>query len=100
MPAQLCQADCAVTLSHLKLLPLHEHADHHCMPMQFIYISREEMEAVAGFMKQKGRVAIAELAAKSSQFIDLEEKALQPAQLHLDLEEQESAGQPLITGAA
>ncbi len=58
------------------------------------------MEAVASFMKQRGRVAIAELAAKSSQFIDLEEKAVQPAQLSgLDLEEQESA-QPLITGSA
>ena len=49
--------------------------------LQFIYISREEMEAVASFMKQRGRVAIAELAAKSSQFIDLEEKAVQHAHL-------------------
>lgn len=37
------------------------------------------MEAVASFMQQRGRVAIAELAAKSSQFIDLEEKAVQHA---------------------
>ena len=50
------------------------------LDMQFIYISREEMEAVASFMKQRGRVAIAELAAKSSQFIDLEEKAVHHAQ--------------------
>lgn len=34
---------------------------------------------MASFMQQRGRVAIAELAAKSSQFIDLEEKAVQSA---------------------
>ncbi|KAK9864453.1 hypothetical protein WJX84_000241 [Apatococcus fuscideae] len=56
---------------------------------KFIYISREEMEAVASFMKQRGRVAIAELAAKSSQFIDLEEKAVHHAQLS-SLEEESS----------
>ena len=32
---------------------------------QFIYISVEEMEAVAAFIRRKGRVAITELAAKS-----------------------------------
>ena len=58
------------------------------MAVQFIYISREEMEAVASFMRQRGRVAIAELAAKSSQFIDLEEKAVQHAQAEgLDLDD-------------
>lgn len=41
---------------------------------KFIYISREEMAAVAEFVKSRGRVAIGELAAKSSTFIDLEQK--------------------------
>ncbi|KAK9820108.1 hypothetical protein WJX72_006218 [[Myrmecia] bisecta] len=44
---------------------------------KFIYISPEEMEAVADFIKTRGRVAISELAAKSSSFIDLEAKAVQ-----------------------
>ena len=30
---------------------------------KFIYISEEEMGAVAGYIKKKGRVSIAELAA-------------------------------------
>lgn len=42
--------------------------------MQFIYISRGEMEAVADFIRRKGRVAISELASKSNTFIDLEAK--------------------------
>lgn len=42
---------------------------------QFIYVSLEEMGAVADFIRQRGRIAIAELAAKSNQFIDLEAKA-------------------------
>ena len=43
--------------------------------MQFIHISKEEMQAVADFMRRRGRVSVAELAAKSNTFIDLEEKA-------------------------
>jgi hypothetical protein len=35
------------------------------------------MEAVASFIKHRGRVAIAELAAKSDTLIDLELKAVQ-----------------------
>ena len=63
-----------------------------CGVVQFIYISREEMEAVADFIQQKGRVAISELAAKSNTFIDLEAKAAAPppdmaAVLDLDLDE-------------
>lgn len=42
---------------------------------QFIYISKEEMAAVADFIKRRGRVAISELAAKSNTFIDLEARA-------------------------
>ena len=42
---------------------------------QFIYISQEEMAAVADFIKRRGRVAISELAAKSNTFIDLEARA-------------------------
>ena len=40
---------------------------------QFIYISQEEMEAVANYIQTKGRVAIAELAAKSNTFIGLKQ---------------------------
>lgn len=40
--------------------------------VQFIYISPAEMEAVAAFIKQRGRVPIAELAARSDELIDLE----------------------------
>lgn len=42
---------------------------------KFIYISNSEMEAVAVFIHQRGRVAIAELAARSDELIDLEAKA-------------------------
>jgi hypothetical protein len=45
---------------------------------KFIYISKEEMTAVADFIRNKGRIAIAELASKSSTFIDLEGKAALP----------------------
>lgn len=41
---------------------------------KFIYVSREEMAAVADFIRKRGRVAIGELAAKSASFIDLESK--------------------------
>lgn len=51
--------------------------------MQYIYISIEEMKAVADYICQKGRVAISELAAKSNAFIDLEAKAVgSPAPLN------------------
>ena len=43
--------------------------------VQYIYISKEEMEAVAEYIKKRGRIAIGELAAKSNMFIDLEAKA-------------------------
>ena len=44
---------------------------------QYIYISLEEMQAVANYINTKGRVAISELAAKSDTFIDMEVKASQ-----------------------
>ena len=43
--------------------------------LQYIYISLEEMQAVANYINTKGRVAISELAAKSDTFIDMEVKA-------------------------
>lgn len=43
---------------------------------KFIYISLDEMEAVAAYIRKKGRVAIGELAARSNEFIDLEPKAV------------------------
>lgn len=42
---------------------------------KFIYISQEEMHAVADYIKRQGRVSISHLASKSNQFIDLEPKA-------------------------
>ncbi len=41
---------------------------------KYIYVSRSEMEAVARFICQKGRIRIAELAERSSELIDLEPK--------------------------
>ncbi|KAF5949423.1 hypothetical protein HYC85_011416 [Camellia sinensis] len=42
---------------------------------KYIYISLEEMQAVADYIKREGRVSIWHLASKSNQFIDLEPKA-------------------------
>lgn len=42
---------------------------------KYIYISQEEMKAVADYIKRQGRVSISHLASKSNQFIDLESKA-------------------------
>ncbi|MCD7450956.1 hypothetical protein HAX54_009104 [Datura stramonium] len=42
---------------------------------KYIYISLEEMKAVAEYIKCVGRVSISHLACKSNQFIDLEPKA-------------------------
>ncbi|KAL9265069.1 DDRGK domain-containing protein [Drosera capensis] len=41
---------------------------------KYIYISHEEMQAVADYIKRQGRVSIAHLASQSNQFIDLEPK--------------------------
>lgn len=41
---------------------------------KYIYISMEEMKAVADYIKRQGRVSISHLASKSNQFIDLERK--------------------------
>ncbi|XP_028807671.1 DDRGK domain-containing protein 1 [Neltuma alba] len=42
---------------------------------KYIYISLEEMQAVADYIKRQGRVSISHLASKSNQFIDLEPKS-------------------------
>ncbi|KAJ0966114.1 hypothetical protein J5N97_027252 [Dioscorea zingiberensis] len=42
---------------------------------KYIYISPEEMKAVADYIKRQGRVSISHLASQSNQFIDLEQKA-------------------------
>ena len=47
---------------------------------------------MADFIRRRGRIAISELAAKSNQFIDLEEKASEQLDfdgLDLDIAEQE-----------
>jgi DDRGK domain-containing protein 1 len=41
---------------------------------KFIYIQLEEMHALAAFIRKRGRISIAELAAHSHQFVDLETK--------------------------
>nr|CAD1841034.1 unnamed protein product [Ananas comosus var. bracteatus] len=41
---------------------------------KYIYISEDEMKAVADYIKRQGRVSISHLASKSNQFIDLEPK--------------------------
>lgn len=41
---------------------------------KYIYISPEEMQAVADYIKRQGRVSISHLASMSNQFIDLEPK--------------------------
>ncbi|XXG79763.1 hypothetical protein AAC387_Pa09g0763 [Persea americana] len=41
---------------------------------KYIYISPEEMQAVADYIKRRGRVSISHLASMSNQFIDLEPK--------------------------
>ncbi|KAL8144341.1 hypothetical protein V2J09_017373 [Rumex salicifolius] len=42
---------------------------------KYIYISQEEMKAVADYIRREGRVSISHLASQSNQFIDLEPKA-------------------------
>ncbi len=59
-----------------------------CGLLQYIYISRQEMEAVAGYIKKRGRIAIGELAAKSNTFIDLEAKATAVSLLDVWLSQQ------------
>lgn len=38
---------------------------------KFIYISQEELQAVAKFVKQRGRVSLTELVENSNQLINL-----------------------------
>lgn len=56
---------------------------------KYVYISVEEMQAVAGYIKERGRVSIAELASKSAVLIDLEARQVEHVQgggaLELDL---------------
>eukprot|EP00249_Psilotum_nudum_P008577 c21376_g1_i1 orf=246-1148(-) len=51
---------------------------------KYIYISLEEMEAVAEYIKKQGRVSIAHLAGKSNEFIDLEPKLIEEEALARD----------------
>lgn len=46
----------------------------------YMYISPEEMKAVADYIRRHGRVSISHLASKSNQFIDLDPKP------HFDIE--------------
>ena len=38
---------------------------------KFIYVSKEELEGVAKFIRQRGRVSIADLAAASNNLVNL-----------------------------
>ena len=58
---------------------------------KFIYIERGEMEAMAQFIKKKGRVRISALAQESSRLIDLEPKAVED-------DEDDEAGEQPATG--
>lgn len=51
---------------------------------KYIYISKEEMQAVADFIKRQGRVSISHLASKSNQFIDLEPKAQSVEEINVE----------------
>jgi hypothetical protein len=68
---------------------------------KFIYISRQEMEAVAAYIRTKGRISIAALAAQSSDLIDLEARAA-PAGMAagsgkpaIDFDDMVAAGEPV-----
>ncbi|XP_062190401.1 DDRGK domain-containing protein 1-like [Phragmites australis] len=51
---------------------------------KFIYISAEEMKAVAEYIRKQGRVSISHLASNSNQFIHLEPKAQYDEESHQD----------------
>ncbi|KAL4442126.1 hypothetical protein ABPG77_011387 [Micractinium sp. CCAP 211/92] len=52
---------------------------------KFIFISPEEMRAVADFICSRGRIAIAELAHRSNEFVDLEARELGAGSSELEL---------------
>lgn len=54
--------------------------------LQFIFISPEEMAAVADFIQQRGRISISELAQRSNMLIDLSPKELAGDAADLDLD--------------
>ena len=66
----------------------HMYVTDNCALSQYIYISRQEMEAVAEYIKKRGRIAIGELAAKSNTFIDLEARATAVSLLDVWLSQQ------------
>lgn len=53
---------------------------------KFIFISPEEMAAVADFIQQRGRISISELAQRSNMLIDLSPKELAGDAADLDLD--------------
>ena len=59
-------------------------------PLQFIYISMEEMQAAADFIRRRGRIAIAELARSSDAFLDLTAREVVP--LHGSMAASEGGG--------
>ena len=49
------------------------------LAVQYLYISLDEMKAVANYIKSSGRVAISSLAARSNSLIDLSVKEVAPS---------------------
>ena len=62
---------------------------------KFIYIEQAEMEAMAQFIKKKGRVRISALAQESSKLIDLEPKIIA-----VDDTEEDVAAEEVATGVS
>eukprot|EP00882_Tetradesmus_deserticola_P030414 GHRQ01034139.1.p2 GENE.GHRQ01034139.1~~GHRQ01034139.1.p2 ORF type:complete len:144 (+),score=70.30 GHRQ01034139.1:1021-1452(+) len=68
---------------------------------KFIYISRAEMESMAAYIRTKGRVSIAALAAQSSDLIDLEARtapagaAAGGSRPMIDFDDMAGAGEPV-----
>lgn len=72
---------------------------------KFIYISEAELQRVADFIMERGRVSIADLARESNLLVDLEERPEAEvdegaaAAVMADLEEDDPSARPSTSGA-
>lgn len=73
--ASLAADLCSWSRPTASLLPSSLLTSHLFTCAQFIYISLEEMNAVASYIRSQGRVAISKLAEASNNLIDLEAKS-------------------------
>lgn len=53
---------------------------------KFIYVSNEEMDTIAAFVKKKGRISIAALAQESNKLVDLNVKLVETDELENDVD--------------